>query len=271
MSTVESESPTNPPAGSDLGEAGIVKPLETARSGGRIWGFLALGVLVGALGSWLAAESVLSAYRSQTSPKLKPVQDEKDALLLLTARVNSGRLAYVAVGGVLPLCLGIAAGLAGGSMRRSLVGAGIGALGGIAIAALATSLALPAFYKSWEPSSFDMTVPLMTHGAIWSSIGVAVGLAIGIGLGTGGSAATGKAIVGGFFGAIAVTALYEVVGGIAFPSGKTELPFADSMLLRAMSIVLLAIMTAAGAMMTRAMSFTRPALREAPVVEGTST
>gem|GEM_PF-6944481 len=197
------------------------------------------------------------AYHDQIYPKFKPVPDREDARRLFHARVSCGRMAYIAMGAIVPLCLGTAAGLARRSGRATIQAAILGGLTGVALVAVASSVALPAFYKSWEPSSFDMTVPLLTHGVIWSGIGVAGGLAIGLGLGLGGWSAALKAVLGGFVGAAVATVVYEVVGGVAFPTSKTELPLSESAITRAMAPLLVVSLTLLGTLITRASAKTQ--------------
>ena len=65
-------------------------------------------------------------------------------------------------------------------------------------------------------------LPLLTLGSICSSVGAAGGLAFGIGLG--GRDRWMKSLLGGLVGAALATVVYELVGAIAFPTDKTELP-----------------------------------------------
>ncbi|MHC5540573.1 hypothetical protein ACYOEI_20320, partial [Singulisphaera rosea] len=130
-----------------------------------------------------------------------------------------------------------------------------GAVGGLlaAIAGFATSrLVLPYFYKTHDPQSQDLLMPLMTVGAIVSAVGAAAGL--GFGMGLGGRERLGKALTGGLMGATLGAAIYELVGAMSFPTAKTELPVSQEVLTRAMLHVSVAVMASVGAVLALGLS-----------------
>ncbi len=259
MSSLESDSPSsNPSFQPAFGETSVATEEMKSIDSGRLALFLAMGGILAALLSWISVEMALNVYHDQIFPKLKPIQDQEDARKLLTARVACGRLAYMAMGAIVPLSLGAAAGLARRSSRTAVLAAVSGAILGAGLGAGASSVVIPIFYKNWDPSSFDMALPLLTHGALWGSVGAAAGLAIGLGVGLGGGPAALKALFGGLFGALAATAIYEVAGAVAFPTSKTELPISNSLVTRAIAPMLVVALTAVGALVTRTLSFTRP-------------
>jgi H+/Cl- antiporter ClcA len=89
---------------------------------------------------------------------------------------------------------------------------------------------------------------LLTHGAIWSAVGAIGGLAFGLGLG--GQGRWKATLVGGFVGAVAATVVYEIVGALAFATSKTDLPLSASIMARGMAQLLVAILTAIGAVVS---------------------
>lgn len=100
-------------------------------------------------------------------------------------------------------------------------------------------------------------MPLLTVGAIATAVGAAAGLAFGIGLG--GRERWGKALVGGLIGAALGTAAYELVGAMAFPTAKTELPISHERLTRAMLHISVAVLASAGAALALGLSPRKPA------------
>jgi len=55
--------------------------------------------------------------------------------------------------------------------------------------------------------------------------------------------------LGGLVGAAAATVIYEIVGALAFASDKTDLPLSSSITARGMAQLLVAIVSAAGAVL----------------------
>jgi hypothetical protein len=93
---------------------------------------------------------------------------------------------------------------------------------------LAASLAILPFYfqaldHSPEKLSHDLILPLMVHGGIWASCGLAAGVALGIGLG-GGTTRILNAALGGAIGAALGAALYEGAGAALFQAARTTSP-----------------------------------------------
>jgi len=86
-------------------------------------------------------------------------------------------------------------------------------------------------------------------------VGAAGGLAFGIGLG--GRDRWVKSLVGGLLGAALGTVAYEVIGAVAFPTDKTELPISLSPRTRAMLHLLVAVMAATGSALALGLSSTR--------------
>ena len=91
---------------------------------------------------------------------------------------------FAAMGGFLGLAMGMAGGLARRSIFRGASAAIMGLLLGTIVAASASVLLVPIFYKKHDPQSGDLIFPMLTHGAIWSLVGAIGGLSFGLGWGT---------------------------------------------------------------------------------------
>lgn len=211
---------------------------------GWTWGLvLAAGIAAG-VGSWRATEGVLDVYEPALRPARKPMPTMDDAIQYWMAQVASGTAAFGAMGGI----LGLAFGMAGGAVRRSVRAAGkagaVGLLAGSAVAAGVARAVLPVCYMRVDPQSHDLLIPLLYHEALWSLAGAVGGLAFG--LGTGGRGLWVKTAFGGWVGAAFATAVYEVVGAIAFPTHQAQYPLPGSPTTRALAPVLVALGAAIG-------------------------
>jgi hypothetical protein len=195
--------------------------------------------------SWLAGEYILAAYQSDLLPPLRISPTVDDIRRLSAARVASATLSFTAMGGFLGLAMGLAGGLARRSASASAQAAILGLLLGTATAASIAFVVVTLFFKHHDPQSVDLVLPLLTHGAIWSGVGVIGGLAFGLGLGSRGR--WKATLVGGFVGAAAATVVYEIIGALAFASNKTDLPLSASVTTRGMAQLLVALLAAVGA------------------------
>jgi hypothetical protein len=144
--------------------------------------------------------------------------------------------------------LGLALGIAGGGARRSLKAAGYAGpaglvLGGVAGTAAALVL-LPVYFARHDPLDDSLLLPLMTHAGFAASVGAAAGLALGLGLG---GRVVGRTSGGGLLGAVVGASLYEILGALAFPSGRTGEPLSATPWTRLFFILAVVLLTAAGA------------------------
>ena len=207
---------------------------------------LLAGILAGVL-AYLAGEATLQANRSGLGliRKARPTPEDVYKQILVIATCAS--VTYGALGGT----LGMALGLTGGLIRRSRRGAVLGAVVGLALGGglggLATRIITLNYYQKQNVDANDLILPLLTHGAIWSTVGLAAGLAFGVGLGP---SRWKTAAVGGLAGAVLATLVYEVAGALAFPAARTDLPLSMTMTSRAMAHLLVASFVAAGAALT---------------------
>ena len=197
-------------------------------------------------------ETILEAYRTVLTPKIQREVDADLVRQFARARLTSTLVTFTALGAIIGLGLGLAGGLA----RRSAVAGAKAALVGCVVGSIAAAsvslLVLPNFFKRYDPQSQDLVLPMLTLGAICSSVGAAGGLAFGVGLG--GRDRWMKSLVGGLIGAALGTVAYELVGALAFPTDRTELPISVTHATRAMLHILVAAMTAVGSALALGLS-----------------
>jgi hypothetical protein len=183
----------------------------------------------------------------QRSSSNKPLEIERRMRI---SRDRSATLAYGGLGAVLGLALGVA----GGLIRRSVSAAVAAGITGLVLGGAAgagTTWAILPYYHSTraqatdETKTNDLGLALMTHGSIWIAVGAAGGLALGLGLGGGGRIA--RAALGGILGGILAAAVYEFAGAIAFPTEQTFRPMAISPVPRLLAHLAVAICVAVGA------------------------
>jgi hypothetical protein len=235
--------------------------LHSGKTSRRLVFGIVAGLIAGAV-SLLAGEFILKAYESDLVPKLKIRPTADDFRRFNDARLYSATLNFTTMGGLLGLMMGLAGGLARRSASASARGAIPGLVVGTAAAAAVSWFLLAIFFKNHDPQSGDLILPLLTHGAIWSTIGAVGGLAFGLGIG--GRGRWSATLMGGLAGAAAATVVYELVGALAFASDKTDQPLSSSITTRAMAQLLVAICSAVGAVVALSQSRTTAAVSAEP-------
>ena len=214
---------------------------------GRLMALALAAGLVAGVASLLAGEEILRGYQSDLLPKLKIRPSAEDMQRWSSARLYSATLTFTTMGGFLGLTMGLAGGLAQRSVFAGVRAAILGLLLGAAAAGFMALVLVSIFFQKHDPQSGDLVLPLLTHGAIWSAVGAIGGLAFGLGLG--GRGRWKATPVGGLVGAAAATVVYEIVGALAFATSKTDLPVSASITTRAMAQLLVAILSAVGAVL----------------------
>jgi hypothetical protein len=226
---------------------------------GRLLIFATVAGLVAGVASELIGERILNSYKSDLLPPLEINPSAENVRRWKDARLYSATLTFTTLGGILGLALGLAGGLARrstfASARAAILGLVLGSAAGVSCSLTFVSI----FFKirDRDTQSVDLTLPLLTHGAIWLAVGAVGGLAFGLGLG--GRGRWRATLVGGLTGAAAATVLYELVGALVFASSKTELPLSSSSTTRGMAMLLVATMSSIGAVLASR----QPAKREA--------
>lgn len=144
---------------------------------------LVAGILSGTA-SLLAGEAIMHHYREDLLPPVKYNPSHEEIVRWHNARLYCATASFAAMGGFLGLAMGMAGGLARRSIFRGASAAIMGLLLGTIVAASASVLLVPIFYKKHDPQSGDLIFPMLTHGAIWSLVGAIGGLSFGLAWGT---------------------------------------------------------------------------------------
>ena len=222
---------------------------------------LVAGLLAGTA-SLLAGEAIMNRYGADLYPPVKRQLSPEEIKRWHGARLYCPVAIFSTMGGFLGLAMGMAGGLARGSVFRGAWAAMVGLLLGTIVAASASLLFVSLFYKKHDPETGDLVFPMLTHGAIWSAIGAMGGLVFGLAIG--GQGRWKATVLGGLVGAAAATVVYEIVGALAFPIDRTDLPLAASITTRGMAHLLVAILSAVGAAVALQQSRTRQAPSSLP-------
>jgi hypothetical protein len=211
----------------------------------RVLVFAATAGLIAGVASWLAGEMVHTRYQRDLLAPLAISPSPEQMRRWKDARLYSAALTFTLMGG----CLGLAMGAAGGAARRSgwagVKAAIFGLVMGTAAAAAAALFLVPFFFKTHDPQSGSLVLPLLTHGAILSAVGAIGGLAFGLGMG--GQGRWKSALAGGLVGGAAATIVYEIVGAVAFATYQTDMPVSSSIITRGIAQMLVAVLSAVGA------------------------
>ena len=228
-------------------EPAVSGPDLPANAFGRLLALALAAALIAGAVSVLAGERILGHYGEALLPRpsIRPTPEE--ARRWREARLYSAVLSFTTLAGLLGLSMGLAGGLARRAAGASVQAAIAGLLLGIAVVAPISLLLVSNFFTKYDPHSEDLVFPLLTHGAIWSAVGAIGGLAFGWGIG--GRGRWKATLAGGFFGAAAAAALYEIVGALAFATSRTELPLSSSIATRGMAQFLVTTLSAIGAVL----------------------
>jgi hypothetical protein len=249
-----SDPETNPatiPDEEGAGEFPVRAPGERLSGPSRFAPLLPLAVAVGLGAGFVAGlggEAVHGFFRPaevQTTLMGGRVFNGANNTTRITAEIRNAALASGLLGAALGLALGLAGGRARGD-RRAALGAALVGLATGTIAGACLSLALgPVYYRNERHIVDDLIWPMLLHGGVWGAVGAAGGLAFGLGLGGGGRAV--RASLGGLIGALLGTALFEVIGVVAFPLSRTVQPLATTWGPRVLARLSVAVLAAAGA------------------------
>ena len=192
--------------------------------------FWTLGAGLGAtLISWLLIEITHDTFK----PKGTAAQFMNTTFLIPGAAERARadtRNAALAMG-LTGAAMGLAFGLAGGLLRRSISTAGIAAFVGLVVGAASAcgttlaSVPLASRLQQRDPgnSSIEMASSLIVHGLPWAAMGAVGGLAFGIGQG---NRQAFRGLLGGLVGAVGGVFLYEIIVALALPGSKLTDPVA---------------------------------------------
>jgi hypothetical protein len=203
--------------------------------------------LAAALVGWLGGEAVQGYHK----PEMRMVMDVQRLVPGTTAEtenaatVKNSRLAIAIFGGAMGLALGVAGGIASHSVWRTVLVGVVGAGAAVAVGLLGARYGLHSYYARLVPDPNDYLTPIRVHAAIWGGLGAVGGLAFGLGFGS--LRRLPLAVVGAGVGALLATALFHVLGGLVLEEAQVTDPVATSSLVRLVSYMLVALLTAAGA------------------------
>ena len=148
--------------------------------------------------------------------------------------------------------MGLALGLAGGTVR-SLPERPVAArlsdwsLAALAVGAALTTVILPVYFRVFDPDTNELIVGIALQIVLSSAIGAVGGAAFGFGLG--GRSRTLSAVLGGLLGGAAGALVYEMAGALAFPLAKTSSPIAMTWGARLLARLTVTILASVGVAM----------------------
>jgi hypothetical protein len=186
----------------------------TIGTAARVW-LVTLGAgLAAAVITWAGGESLMveetgtgaRGGRTRISPVVHSTRNGMTSLGLL--------------GGSVGLGLGLAGGLLRGSARSAGLAGLVGVVLGGAAGAGAAKVLVPLYFSNY--SAVSLSVPLLVHGGLWTSISIAAGLAFGLGIE--GPGRVIEAMIYAIVGALLATFTYEFAGVWLFPAAQTDRP-----------------------------------------------
>ncbi len=215
----------------------------------RLWGLAMAAAMLSGLATWGIGERTVTFFAPR--PQLVTVRGQpmnrpsfKDRV---AAELNNAALTF----GVFGAGLGLAMGVAGGLWKRAPRATLSAALSGLILGGLAgggASLAVLPFYYheldvAQEALSHDLLLPLLMHAGIWSTVGATAGIAFGIGIESKHQLAS--VVFAGLLGGLLGAVIYETVGALAFPTGRTTEPLAGDWAPRLIGGLSVSILSAA--------------------------
>ncbi|WP_435011886.1 hypothetical protein P12x_005982 (plasmid) [Tundrisphaera lichenicola] len=206
-----------------ISNTGPDHPAGTA-SAHRLWVAALLGGLLASPLTWVTGEASVDQFRAKEVRD--PLSETVDMAGINRVIVKNAALTHGVQGAILGLILGLAGGLTVRPVRMARLAGLSGLLLGGALGAAGSFGLFTAFQVLTDANSQDIIPSLVAHSGVAALIGAAAGLAFG--MGSGGRDLAVRAAIGGLIGAALGACLYEIVGAILFPVGKTGDPLAAS-------------------------------------------
>jgi MFS family permease len=201
---------------------------------------LIVGILLALAGAWVATTV---ADRHRGIENVEHGTKYRGTHLSIETAARNAALAYGLLGGILALIMGVIAGSLLG--RFSIARASIGSLAGIVLGAslgAESAYVLTPVYLN-RLGTADITLTMLIHLGIWTSVGAASGIAFGIGSGT--RTRLLMALAGGMAGGALAAVLFDVCGAL-FPLAHTERPLAEEAPTRLAAALLLSFLIVVG-------------------------
>jgi hypothetical protein len=216
----------------------------------RLWALtLGAGALAGLL-SWAAGEPLREVVR----PRSTAVRTREGTRTFIpppesaAADTRNAALSFTVLGGLSGAGLGVAGGLSRKNGRAVALAGLVGLVLGAAVAGRLTILLLPAYFafrmRTPDESLQNLFWPLIVHIGLWAPAGAAGGLAFAIGHAA--RRRTLAVVMGGLLGAALGTAVYEIVGALAFPMAGTPSVISSTAGTRLLARVAVTTFAAAG-------------------------
>ncbi len=210
---------------------------------------LMVGTLLAVAGAWIATnladrfrviENVERAagYRGMTRAHPTTTLD-------IGRAAQNAAVAYGLLGAILSFVLGLTAGCFLGhfSIPRVLAAGVAGIVLGASFGAASSYGLTPIYFN--RMGTADITLSLLVHLGIWTSVGAASGAAFGVGSGT--RDVLVRALVGGIAGAALGTILFDISGAL-LPLARTERPLSEVAGTRLVANIVLCLCVASGIM-----------------------
>jgi hypothetical protein len=216
----------------------------------RLWALtLGAGVLAGLL-SWAAGEPLREVVR----PRSTEFRTREGTRMFIpptesaAADARNAALSFTVLGGLLGAGLGVAGGLSRKNGRAAALAGLLGLVLGAAATGGVTILLLPPYFayqmRTPDEALQGLFWPLLVHLGLWAPAGAVGGLAFAIGHDARGR--TLGVIMGGLLGGALGTAVYEIVGAIAFPMDGTPGVISASAGTRLLARIAVTTLAAAG-------------------------
>jgi hypothetical protein len=201
----------------------------------RVWILTLSAGLAAAMFTWAVAEQMMV---NETG---RGARGGRIPISPVVYRTQNAMTAFGLLGGSLGMGLGLAGGLLRGSARSAALAGLIGIVLGAAAGAGAAKVLVPLYFRYY--SGISLSVPLLVHGALWTSIAIAVGLAFGFGIG--GPRRAIDAMTYSVVGALLATFTYEFAGIWLFPSAQVDRPLPVSSESRLFAYLVVALIVGA--------------------------
>jgi hypothetical protein len=221
---------------------------ESASRAGRAQMLVMLGSVLAGLSAFGVGEAVYDIVpakrvQQQSEKSDRPVMRPSVETQHIAAAQNAS-LAFGAFGLFLGAFLGAAGGLARRSASAALTGGVVGAvLGTILGAGVTRALVASLITMARDGADKELRNALLMHGLIWGLLGASAGLAFAMGLGD--RRHIGRAVAGGFLGALLGAVAYEIIGALVFVYANTHHVLSETWATRLLAYLLVALGTGA--------------------------
>jgi MFS family permease len=205
---------------------------------------LVVGVLIAVAGAWIAS-TLADRFRilETVEQGAKRKGEFQGTILVIGNAARNAAVAYGLLGGMVALSLALTASCLPqrfSSTRMLTAGLTGVVLGGLFGAS--SSYALTPYYLN-RLGTADVTMSMLIHMAIWSSVGLTAGVAFGMVFGT--RRVLAGSSIGGMMGGALAALIFDVCGAF-FPLARTERPLPEEPGTRLAAAVLVSVFVVIG-------------------------